>query len=104
MSDFLPYGHGFPQPTVKPHTCTTPTFGCMKCIEDNRTDWAKEIYDKWLLTYKFPKCKGCGLSTRSWGYSVTANGPLAVEVGCQNVNADEGFYFCSDHDFTVVIG
>ena len=104
MSDFQPYGHGFPQPTIKAHACKAPTFGCLKCIEDQRSAWAKATHDAWEKTYQFPKCKGCGRKMRSWGYTVTSAGPLQAEVGCSNIDANEGYCPCAEYDFLVVIG
>lgn len=85
---------------MTPHDHLSPVFGCSLCIESDRSAWAKSVYDKWIKTYKFPKCKSCGGKTKAFGYDA-AKGSVEVYTGCSRADAEDTG--CSDCDFNILI-
>lgn len=90
--------HRYPAPCAH----ASATFGCPSCVHKMREDWAKETYDKWVKTYKSPKCGGCGGSTKAWEYHFDGD-HLKASVGCVRFDAAEGSIPCAEHDFEVKI-
>ena len=75
----------------------SPTFGCSDCINSDRTAAEKQAIADWKKTYKPPKCRECGSKMVVWDDEPQhVNGKLVVEVLCQSMNTEEGYFECDN--------
>ena len=104
MIEFVPFGDQVPAKKEEKKCHEVPTFGCSRCIQSDKNDWAKITYDAWAKNYnKNPKM--CPrhkkpLKPFCWHFR---DGKLIGVAGCQELTS-QGEFLCEDEDYCVVIG